>query len=146
MGIFSPDDIRKIMDHVTDNYYRHYKLYRYAFTKKRILDFGIKPDSIEIAPPFKSLSEAKTDADIKEPDIEQVAPEETKPLTEEEAAVVEEKVDEAILADEKTDMVQKLVAKKLEKVKEDVEKDFAEQEAAYQARIAALEAKLAEKA
>lgn len=133
------------MDHVTDTYYRHYKLYRYAFTKKRLLDFSIKPDTVEVAPGFKSLAEGKPEEDVREPDVEQVAPEEQAPLTQEEEAVVEEQADEELLADEKTDMVQKLVAKKLESVKEQVEKDFASQEEAYQARIAALEAKLAEK-
>jgi len=147
VGIFSPQDIRVIMDHVTDSYYRHYKLYRFAFTKKRLLDFSIQPDTVEVAPGFKGLAVGKPDEDVREPDVQQTAAEEQAPLTEAEEAVVEEQADEALLenADEKTEMVQKLVAKKLESVKERVEKDFAAQEEAYQARIAELEAKLAEK-
>jgi len=143
VGIFAPEDIRKIMDHVTDNYYRHYKLYRYIFTEKRVLDFSIKPDEIEVAPPCKPLSEATADADVRKPDIPKVAEEEPKVLTEEELAAQLEANDEALLNDPKTDMVQKLVAKRLESVKEQVQNDFSEQEKAYQARIAELEAKLA---
>lgn len=143
IGIFSPNDNKKILDHVTDNYYRHYKLYRYAFTSKRVLDLSIKPDEVEVAPPFKPLQEASAEADNRQPDVEQVAEEEPKELTEEEQVAAEVAADEELLNDPKTEMVQKLVAKRLESVKEQVEKDFAEQESAYQARIAELEAKLA---
>lgn len=133
------------MNYVTDNYYRHYKLYRYIFTKKRLLDFSIKPSSIEEAPVFKPLSEATAAEDIREPDIDQVAVEEPKELTAEEQAVAEEEADENVLKDPNTELVQKLVAKKLESVKEQVEKDFSTQEEAYKSRIAELEAKLAAK-
>merc|ERR1711907_56417 len=97
IGIFSSNDIKKIMDHVTDTYYRHYKLYRYCFTKKRILDFSIKGEMVEVAPPFLPLSEATAEADVKQPDIEQVAEEEKPPLTAEEEAAAEEEADEALL-------------------------------------------------
>merc|ERR1711988_25034 len=145
VGIFSSGDIKKIMDHVTDTYYRHYKLYRYCFTKKRVLDFSIQPDTVELAPGFKPLHEATAEADVKQPDIEKVAEEEPKELTAEEEAAAEEAADEALLDDPKTDMVQKLVAKRLESVKEQMEKQFKEQEEAYQQRIAELEEKAAAK-
>merc|ERR1712118_14492 len=99
-----------------------------GFTKKQVLDFSIKPDTVEVAPPFKSLSEATAEADVKQPDIEQVAEEEPKELTAEEEAAAEEAADESLLDDPKTEMVQKLVAKRLEAVQEQVEKQFKEQE------------------
>jgi len=142
VGIFSSQDIKRITDHVADNYYRHYKLYRYIFTKKRVLDFSIKADSVELPPPMKPLQEATTEADVRAPDIEKVAEEDPKVLTEEEAAAVTEKEDEDLLNNPKTDMIQKLVAKRLESVKEKVEEEFKEQEEVYKARIAELEAKV----
>jgi len=143
IGIFSAEDIRKIMDFVADTYYRHYKLYRFIFTKRRVLDFSIKPNTIEYPTEMKPLSEATPEADIREPDVDQVAQEEPKVLTEEEQAAEAEQQDEDLLNNPNTELVQKLVAKKLETVKEQVEKDFADTEAAYKARIAELEAKLA---
>jgi len=139
VGIFSSNDIRCITDHVADNYYRHYKLYRYILTKKRVLDFSIKADTVEVPAPVKPLHEAMTEDDVREPDIEKVAEEEPKQLTEEEVALAEEKEDEDLLSDPKTDMIQKLVAKRLENVKEQVEKEFKEQEEAYQRVIEAYQ-------
>lgn len=146
VGVFSAEDMRQVMDFAADSYYRHYKLYRYVFTARRLLDFSIKPDGVEVPPPILSLADATADADVRQPDVEQVAADEPKQLTPEEEAAAEEAADEKLLEDgddEKSQMVQKLVQKRLEGVKEQVEKDFAEQEAAYQARIAELEAKLA---
>jgi len=143
IGIFSNKDVAQIMDHATDTYYRHYKLYRYVFTKKRLMDFSIKGDSVEVAPAFKPLHEATAAEDVKEPDIAEVAKEEPRELTEEEQVEAEIAADEELLNNPSTEMVQKLVAKRLESVKEQVEAQFKEQEEAYQARIAELEAKAA---
>jgi len=33
-GIFTTDDVRAITDFITNGYYRHYRLYKYVFTKR----------------------------------------------------------------------------------------------------------------
>ena len=38
--VFSLEDVKLITEYVTNTYYRHYKLYNYAFNKRQILNFN----------------------------------------------------------------------------------------------------------
>eukprot|EP01112_Ceratiomyxa_fruticulosa_P004932 TRINITY_DN1549_c0_g1_i1.p1 TRINITY_DN1549_c0_g1~~TRINITY_DN1549_c0_g1_i1.p1 ORF type:complete len:387 (-),score=83.67 TRINITY_DN1549_c0_g1_i1:125-1180(-) len=55
--IFSLEDVKSITDYVTHTYFRHFKLYRYVFTKKRILDLKPQIVNVETAPNFLPLCE-----------------------------------------------------------------------------------------
>lgn len=57
--IFALHDIEPITQFALNTYYRHFKLYKYAFTEKQLLDLRIKSDGVELAPPIPPLAEAQ---------------------------------------------------------------------------------------
>jgi len=34
IDLFSPDDVRKIVEYIINTYFRHFKLYKFAFTPR----------------------------------------------------------------------------------------------------------------
>merc|ERR1719343_337563 len=51
VGIFSFDDIKAIMDYVHNTFFRHYKLYMYAFMTHCDLSFSVNSPVAFVAPP-----------------------------------------------------------------------------------------------
>ncbi|CAM6104763.1 unnamed protein product [Calypogeia fissa] len=70
MAMFSLSDLHMITQYFLHTYYKHYKLYQYAFTPNYIVDLEqiTNDDVVELPPPLPSLKEARTqeerDADL----------------------------------------------------------------------------------
>eukprot|EP00002_Diphylleia_rotans_P002094 TRINITY_DN1129_c0_g2_i6.p1 TRINITY_DN1129_c0_g2~~TRINITY_DN1129_c0_g2_i6.p1 ORF type:complete len:249 (-),score=59.55 TRINITY_DN1129_c0_g2_i6:631-1377(-) len=56
--IFTIDEVHRLTDYMIETYYRHFKLYKYAFTKKQLLDIKLKEVVIDTAPTIPPLSTA----------------------------------------------------------------------------------------
>eukprot|EP00727_Mastigamoeba_balamuthi_P013860 m51a1_g9097 hypothetical protein (203) ;mRNA; f:72248-73063 len=54
--VFSLDEAKLITRYVTHTYYRHYKLYQYVFTKRRLLDLSQRQVVIQVPPDIPPLS------------------------------------------------------------------------------------------
>lgn len=133
------------MDFAADTYYRHYRLYLYLFTSKKLLDISVAAPAAEVASHISPLSEGAPQDSYEGEDVP-VEPEEPEevPPTEEEAAQQLKEEDENLLADPKSEMIQELVAKRLECVKEELDAELKAKETEYQERIAAATAGEAE--
>jgi hypothetical protein len=60
--IFSLDDVKTIIDYVANTYFRHYKLYLYAFTKKPVVNLSVRELVVQVAPDIPPLIEGKHEA------------------------------------------------------------------------------------
>lgn len=139
IGVFSPEDLRRILDFATDTYYRHYRLYRCLFTARPLMDLSIAPQHVENAPAPKPLSEATAQGAYEGEDVpvEPEPPEEV-PLTKEEAAAAQAAEDSKVLEeDPKSEMIQQIVEKRLEKIQEDLNSELSAKQEEYRERIAA---------
>ncbi|XP_065830548.1 cilia- and flagella-associated protein 119-like [Oscarella lobularis] len=72
VGLFNPDQVQKVMDYVLRTYFKHFKMYKFAFTPKVRLDLSFKYIGIPETP--LPESEAVEDKDgeqaVEEPDAE----------------------------------------------------------------------------
>ena len=66
VGVFSLKDVNLVVDFVTDSYFRHFKLFRYAFTPKQVLAFQTMPSFVETAMMPPPLSEGVAHPDVVE--------------------------------------------------------------------------------
>ena len=157
VGIFTVAETKDLTEWMLATYYRHYKLYQYAFCKRVTLDvatdepghivemFSVRfPDGVQ--PLTEALTEEEHNAKLEE---ERLAAEEAAKQAEEEAAAaaeaarlaaIEKEFAESIPAEvgEKVDTV---LEKRLAVMKEELEAQFQAQEATLLEKIAALEAK-----
>lgn len=157
VGIFTVAEAKALTEWTLATYYRHYKLYQYAFTKRVTLDvatdepgyivemFSEKfPDGAQ----FLGLALTEEEHEQKLAD-ERAAAEEAARLAEEEAAAAAEAARLAAIEKEFADTVPEEVGQKVDaaleerlaKMKEELEAQFQAQEAALLEKIAALEAK-----
>eukprot|EP00658_Telonema_sp_P-2_P042583 TRINITY_DN30599_c0_g1_i2.p1 TRINITY_DN30599_c0_g1~~TRINITY_DN30599_c0_g1_i2.p1 ORF type:complete len:218 (-),score=68.69 TRINITY_DN30599_c0_g1_i2:449-1102(-) len=125
VGVFSPDDMKRIMDFATDTYYRHYRLYRYVYTEKQLLDLSLAKPAAQIAPVPTPLSEAKPFEDFESQDIEPTVPQ---PAQQEDPTSQDMeqqgREDVALLDDPKSELIQALVEKRLEMLKDELEREL----------------------
>eukprot|EP00775_Hariotina_reticulata_P005753 gene5752-5993_t len=63
IGVFTPEEMRAILDWMLHTYYQHYKLYQYAFVKRITLSLtSYQPTSlVELVPILPPLAEALTE-------------------------------------------------------------------------------------
>eukprot|EP00743_Colponemidia_sp_Colp-15_P002599 GILK01002816.1.p1 GENE.GILK01002816.1~~GILK01002816.1.p1 ORF type:complete len:233 (+),score=36.85 GILK01002816.1:53-700(+) len=58
IGVFSESDVRSIADFVTNSFYRHYKLYMYAFNMKKQLSVTTTTSRVATISSFCSLTDS----------------------------------------------------------------------------------------
>ncbi|XP_071945598.1 cilia- and flagella-associated protein 119-like [Antedon mediterranea] len=97
VNIFSPEQVHLVTEYVLTTYFKHYKLYKYAFTPLVKLDLSISYDGVPLTPEpvdvCEETQEFETEAIKESEDVqgECVEVEESaKPATEEENAVERE--------------------------------------------------------
>eukprot|EP00899_Mesostigma_viride_P023776 jgi/Mesvir1/4583/Mv08159-RA.1 len=62
VGIFSLHDVQVLTDYAINSYFRHYKLYQYAFTSRFTLSLATIPAVVlQFPPPLRPLSAAVTE-------------------------------------------------------------------------------------
>lgn len=150
LGIFSFAEMKDMSEYVLSAYYRHYKLYQYAFTDLVKMDVELAKPILETPQAFESLGMAIPEAEWTEKQDELArAAAEAKAKEEEEKAAAEEAERqarltaeyEAAIPEEVSSKVEEVLAASMAKMKEELETKFAEQEEGLLAKIAALEAK-----
>ena len=58
-GLFDVDDAEKLVEYMLNSYFRHYKLYRYIFTRRlQVTLVQTLPHGVETPPPPKPPAEA----------------------------------------------------------------------------------------
>ncbi|GAX77641.1 hypothetical protein CEUSTIGMA_g5084.t1 [Chlamydomonas eustigma] len=153
IGLFTLSEMKIILAWILDTYFRHYKLYMYAFTDRVLMSVTqTHPvDIIEAAPTLPALNEA-----ITEEEHMQIVSEEERKAAEEAAAVEaaaaaqaeEERLARlreeyvAAVPDEIHDQVAAAVAREMELLRKAMEEQFLTQQAALQAKVDELEAKV----
>jgi len=135
IDIFNSDEVRKICEYVINTYFRHYKLYKYAFTPKVTLDLsfvflGEAPSPEESTEKLDSVVNESTE------DSETTAPhEESKPLMEEEKSP---EVEAAMT--ELRRLVREHLSDELKKLRVSVEGQIKESENVISKKLEAAEA------
>jgi hypothetical protein len=153
IGLFTLSEMKLILAWILDTYYRHYKLYMYAFTDRVLMSVvQTHPlDIVEAAPTLPALHEAMT-----EEEHMQIISEEERKAAEEAAAVEaaaaaqaeEERLARlreeyvAAVPDEIHDQVAAAVGREMELLKKAMEEQFLTQQAALQAKVEELEARV----
>lgn len=150
LGIFSFAEMKDMSEYVLSTYYRHYKLYQYAYTDLLRMDIEPAKPVLETPVAFASLGLAIPAEEWTErQEALAAAKAKAKVKGEEEAAAAEEaerearlKAEyEAAIPEEVSAKVEEVLAKSMAQMKEELETKFAEQEEGLLAKIAALEAK-----
>lgn len=149
LGIFTFAEMKKMTEYVLRTYYRHYKLYQYAFTNLVRMDIEPVKPFLETPEAFASLGMAipEEEWNAKQEELARAAEEAKAKEAEEKAAAEEAEREarltaeyEAAIPEEVTSKVEEVLAKSLAQMKEELQTKFAEQEEALLAKIAALEA------
>ncbi|WIA37628.1 hypothetical protein OEZ86_014529 [Tetradesmus obliquus] len=151
-GVFSQAEMRSILDWVLDTYYRHYKLYQYAFTSRVTMSVSTyHPTSlVETAPLLlPPLAEALTEEQHKQQLDEQQRQLEEQQRAEEAAAraaaeaareAALQEAYEASLPDDIKERVMLALEREVAYLKKKMEEQFQAQQAGLIARLAQLEA------
>eukprot|EP00879_Flechtneria_rotunda_P014718 GHRR01015379.1.p1 GENE.GHRR01015379.1~~GHRR01015379.1.p1 ORF type:complete len:276 (+),score=103.63 GHRR01015379.1:522-1349(+) len=151
VGVFSQDQMRSILDWMLDTYFRHYKLYQYAFTNRVTMSISTyHPSSlVQLVPKLPPLAEALTEEQRQQQLDEQQRQLEEQQRAEaaataaaaEEArarAVAEEY--EASLPEDIKDKVSLALEREVAYLKKKMEEQFQHQQAELLAKLAQLEA------
>jgi len=150
MGIFSFAEMKDTTEYMLSTYYRHYKLYQYAYTDLVRLDVELAAPMLETPPGFAELSLAYPEAAWNEKqEALASAAGDAKAKEEEENAAAEEAEREARLKaeydaaipEEVSAKVEAVLAASMAEMKEALETKFAQQEESLLAKLAKLEAK-----
>lgn len=64
VGVFSVEDAKRITQYCTDTFFKHYMLYKYAFTTRKTLTFQSRHSYTAIPPIFPPLSEARSSQQV----------------------------------------------------------------------------------
>eukprot|EP00955_Chlamydomonas_euryale_P091502 364630-Chlamydomonas_euryale.AAC.13 len=154
VGLFTLAEMKTILNWMLDTYYRHYKLYQYVFTD-RILTSVTQThpmDIVETMPAMQPLLDAMTEEQhakvvseeqrkVEEVAREKAAADAAAAEAERQAQLREEYV--AAIPEEIRDQVASAVEKELMQLKQQMEEQFQEQNAALQQRLEELEGKAA---
>lgn len=145
-AVFAVDDVKLINDYMLSSYFRHYKLYFFAFTSRSEarVSMSLLGDANEVPPAIPPLSKAiplaQHEAHLSE--ARKKAEEEARQRQEERAAQLREEQRRAAEAAEPP-MSQGL-KKQLEEIRKSVGKTSAEKLDALEAKVIALEGRVAE--
>jgi hypothetical protein len=132
VGIFTLSEVQLITKFALENYYDHFKLYRYAFTLKHVKQVDVRTSWQEQPPDsFPPLSEGLPVEPEPEPEPEPPAYVEPPPIE------LNADVSEAVKA-----AVEAQIAAQVAAIKANLEAQYAQTAAAHQAKLAALEAKV----
>lgn len=151
LGIYNFKEMSEITEYMLGSYYRHYKLYQYAFTHLVKLDIEHCSPVVEIAPEITPLAEADTEQawQAKQDEIARQAAEAQQKAEEERLAAEEAEREarlkaeyEAAIPEEVTAKVQEALAAQMAEMKESLETKFKEQEEGLLAKITDLESKV----
>eukprot|EP00164_Ancoracysta_twista_P002556 GFYU01003404.1.p1 GENE.GFYU01003404.1~~GFYU01003404.1.p1 ORF type:complete len:261 (-),score=84.73 GFYU01003404.1:659-1441(-) len=143
VGVFSLQDVKLITDYVVDTYFRHYKLYKYTFVKRNIMNLTTKKSLVQAPPLFPPLSEAFTDIDTAAEAVEEEEDAET------DDGRLSPQVDPNVPPPEPPplaslpDNLQAPLEATIEHIKEQMEAKIKEREEQLLAKIQALESELA---
>eukprot|EP00297_Palpitomonas_bilix_P010508 CAMPEP_0113875220 /NCGR_PEP_ID=MMETSP0780_2-20120614/4815_1 /TAXON_ID=652834 /ORGANISM="Palpitomonas bilix" /LENGTH=254 /DNA_ID=CAMNT_0000861173 /DNA_START=203 /DNA_END=967 /DNA_ORIENTATION=- /assembly_acc=CAM_ASM_000599 len=66
VGIFDLADVKLIVDYILDNYFRHYRLYKYVFTRRNLVNVETLGKVHEEPTSFRPLAEAMTEEEWNE--------------------------------------------------------------------------------
>merc|ERR1712196_218655 len=139
IAIFSPNDLKAIMDYATDTYYRHYHLYSYLFTPRQLLELKPTPAVLEQPPVLPPLAQGTLQAQLEGDDVPaEPDPPVVVPPTEEELERQQQEEDDKVLEDPKSEMIQTIVAKQLEAIKESFDAELEAKQNEYNDRLQAV--------
>ncbi|KAL5016133.1 hypothetical protein ScPMuIL_005722 [Solemya velum] len=134
--LFSPDEVRKITEYTVNTYFRHFKMYKYAFTPLVRLDLALNYVGVPVTPPPSEAEEVEM-KDL--PDEDQ-----TEEKTEGEA--IEDRPESKTLEPEESDarqelkkMIQSYLADEIKKMKLSVDEQLKLSEEAMAKKIEAAE-------
>mmetsp|Transcript_39861 Transcript_39861/g.55379 ORF Transcript_39861/g.55379 Transcript_39861/m.55379 type:complete len:285 (-) Transcript_39861:105-959(-) len=148
LGIFPFKEVKDITDYMLDTYYRHYKLYQYAYTKRFTLDICAPGPLVETLPELLPLADALSSKKWQDYEEEVAAAAAEKQAAEDRAAA--EAAEELRLhaaevefanaiPDEVYERVRKVFEEKMVGVKAEMEEQFKLQEESLLSKINVLE-------
>ncbi|GMH46079.1 hypothetical protein BSKO_14043 [Bryopsis sp. KO-2023] len=150
VGVFCVKLVARITEWMLDTYYRHYKLYQYAFTDRVTMNVTSRhvKEVVETPPSLPPLAEAMTEEEHNEiveqkrkekEEEDRVAAEEREKEEEAQRQLKLKEEYERAIPDEIQTRVRIVVKKEMELLRTTMEKQFEEQRASLQARIDTLE-------
>ncbi|KXZ53860.1 hypothetical protein GPECTOR_6g778 [Gonium pectorale] len=151
IGLFTFSEMQKIMDWMLDSYYRHYKLYQYAYTNRVTLSatYTHPSDVVELPPELPplavALTQAQHEAILTEEERKREQEEAAAAAAAEAAAEAERQARlreeyEAAIPEEIKDRVAMALEREVARLQKAMEEQFAAQQTELLAKIAALEA------
>ena len=141
LEIFSPAQVETITTHVINTYFRHYKLYKYAFTPKVRLDLSLQYEGLAPTPvPEVQVSEQpeETISPKEECDGSPLIPADDAPA-EDETPLDEKTPEEKEVTNELEIVVRKAVSLKLKEMQVAVERQLEDSDKAITEKIISLE-------
>ncbi|GFR43137.1 hypothetical protein Agub_g4154 [Astrephomene gubernaculifera] len=151
IGLFTFQEMQRIMDWMLDSYYRHYKLYQYCYTNRVTMSasYTHPSDMVEQAAPLPPLQQALTQQQHqailtqeerrKAQGVAATAVAAAAAAEEERQARLREEY-EAAVPEEVKDRVAAAVEREVARLQRAMEEQFAAQQAELLAKLAALEA------
>ena len=145
LEIFSPDQVETITTHVINTYFRHYKLYKYAFTPKVKLDIALQYEGLAPTPVELQISEPTPDhldpaapSDISE-NVSPSGPSDHPTPSIEEPVVDEKKAEEQETTNELESVVRKAVVSQLKQMQFAVDRQLEDTDKIINEKILSLE-------
>ncbi|XP_011409536.1 PREDICTED: coiled-coil domain-containing protein 189-like [Amphimedon queenslandica] len=141
--LFSLHQVKLTTEYLLETYFKHYKMYKYAFTKRVLLDLSISYDrdgeqkEAEVDPISSQEEAGKINTAKSEEEIEQKEQAET---TEEEATIVEEPDEIPDDLKQLKDLISQTLTERLNEMKVTVEKELSKSDKRLTDRLNILEA------
>lgn len=118
--LFNADEVRKITEYTVNTYFRHFKMYKYAFTPLVRLDLSLSYVGLPVTPP-------PSEADETSPPEDEVPTEQTTEPTEGETTTEQQKTpepEESQARKELRTMIQTYLSDEIKKMKTSVEEQI----------------------
>ncbi|XP_052075304.1 cilia- and flagella-associated protein 119-like isoform X1 [Mytilus californianus] len=135
--LFNADEVRKITEYTVNTYFRHFKMYKYAFTPLVRLDLSLSYVGLPVTPPPSEVDDdgdediilytANGSADETSPQENEVPPEQTTEPTEGETITEQQKTpepEESQSRKELRTMIQTYLSDEIKKMKTSVEEQI----------------------
>ncbi|XP_062619349.1 cilia- and flagella-associated protein 119-like [Saccostrea cucullata] len=120
--LFTPDEIRKITEYTVNTYFRHFKMYKYAFTPLVRLDLSLTYTGMPETPPPSETAEAPAEDDLATEEAPE--PAEPEPTEEPPAQPKSPEPEESKARKELRAMVQSYLSDEIKKMKLSVEEQL----------------------
>eukprot|EP00105_Crassostrea_gigas_P019784 XP_011438393.1 PREDICTED: coiled-coil domain-containing protein 189-like [Crassostrea gigas] len=120
--LFTPDEIRKITEYTVNTYFRHFKMYKYAFTPLVRLDLSLTYTGMPETPPPSEAGETPAEIDVpmeEAPELPETEPAEAPPAEPKSPEPEESKARKELRA-----MVQSYLTEEIKKMKLSVEEQL----------------------